>query len=176
MDYLSNRRQAVIANNEISEICEVISGVPQGSILGPLLFLILIDNIDKNITKSSASIFADDTKATKEIKSIEDAEDLQKDLEILYNWQDINNMQFNDTKFQLLQFGKDKNKHEYWYMTPDCANPIIPSENVRDLGVTVDYRLTYKDHINEVCNKVKKKTGWLLRTFHNRDADFMKFL
>ena len=59
-------------------------------------------------------------------------------------------------------------------MTPNCANPIIPSDNVEDLGVTIDYRLTYKDHINDVCNKVKKKTRWLLRTFHNRDAEFMK--
>ena len=128
------------------------------------------------IIKSILSSFADDTKINHGIKSYEDAEDMQNYLEILYTWQDINNMQFNDTKFQLLQFGKDKHKFDYWYMTPNCSNPIILSDNVKDLGVIIDSKLIYKDHINDVCNKVKKKTGCLLRTFHNRKADLMKFL
>lgn len=101
LDYLSNRRQAVISNNEISEICEVISTVPQGSILGPLFFFILIDNIDENITKLSASIFADDTKATSEIKTIEDAISLQNDLTVLYEWSEVNNMAFNGLKLSV---------------------------------------------------------------------------
>ena len=102
-----------MANGIMSRKSKIVSGVPQGTVLGPICFLIMINTIDDNRIKSILSSFADDTKINHGIKSLDDAEEMQKDLEILYNWQNSNNMQFNDTKFQLLQFGKDKLKHNY---------------------------------------------------------------
>ena len=84
------------------------------------------------------SLFADDIKMNIGIKNIEDAETLQSNLDILYQWQDVNNMQLNDTKFQLLQFDKEKVKYNYWYMTLNCNNPIYPIDQVEDLGVVID--------------------------------------
>ena len=74
--FLTERKQAVIVNGAISNLSEVSSEVPQGSVLGPLLFLVLIGDIDKDITSS----FADDTRVAKGISSVEDLETLQLDL------------------------------------------------------------------------------------------------
>ena len=101
---------------------------------------------------------------------------MQTGLEHLYRWQEENNMEFNSTKFQVLQFGSNKVSKEYNYFSPGWENPIIPSDSVKDLGVHIDNDFSYKTQVEEVCLKVKKKVGWILRTFRNRDPDFMKFI
>ena len=68
-----------------------------------MIFLILIGDIDKNITNSSVRSFADDTRLIRSIKNIEDTEALQEDLATVYNWASVNNMKFNDIKFELLK-------------------------------------------------------------------------
>jgi len=79
----------------------VISSVPQGTIRGPILFLILIGGINDN-TCSHISFFADDTRVCLAITNEEDIKTLQNDLLTIYKWQKINNMQFNENKFELL--------------------------------------------------------------------------
>ena len=154
LDYLSDRKQAVIANDEISDICKVISGVPQGSILGPLLFLILIDNIDDKVRKSSTSIFADDTKATAEINSIEEAITLQEDLEILYEWSEENNMVFNGLKFECIKYGTNELlKTQYDYIDPTNSNSIMDKPVIRDLGIQMDLSGQFETHIHSFFYK-----------------------
>ena len=91
----------------ISEDSPVISGVPQGSVLGPILFLILIDSIAGLDIGSSIGIFADDTRIVRQIWTELDASNLQTDLEALYEWADLNNMSFNGDKFECIKIGKN---------------------------------------------------------------------
>ena len=84
---------------------QVISGVPQGSVIGPLLFLILIADIDEEVATAIVRSFADDTRATNAIKSVTDVECLQKDLCNIYKWADDNNMSLNDKNFEAMRYG-----------------------------------------------------------------------
>jgi hypothetical protein len=100
--FLTQRYQSVSVNGVLSDPQEVISGVPQGSVLGPLIFLILISDIDADVIDSIVKSFADDTRATKGVWSVDDAAKLQEDLQRIYEWTEDNNMQLNDVKFELL--------------------------------------------------------------------------
>ena len=106
--YLSQRTQTVIANNHMSKEVQVLSGVPQGSVIGPILFLLLIDDISDIKMSSSLGIFADDTRVTKVINDLKDTESLQDDLNDLYDWAISNNMEFNGLKFQALNYGRNE--------------------------------------------------------------------
>ena len=98
--------------------------MPQGTVLGPVLFLILINDIDANI-ESTISLFADDTRIARKVNIEEDVESLQADLERLYNWQEVNNMAFNEKKFEILRYGKNSSiKQSTSYLTPKCEGII----------------------------------------------------
>ena len=101
--FLKDRQQTVVVNGIKSK--PLISGVPQGSVLGPLIFLILIGDIDENVIHCLVKSFADDTRAAKSIKNAEDVKILQQELQILYQWTIANNMKLNDAKFELLRYG-----------------------------------------------------------------------
>ena len=139
-----------VSHLHLSPICEPIT-------------ITLINSINDKDISAFLSSFADDTKLGLGIKSEDDAMKLQESLEAMYEWQYDNNMEFNSTKFQVLQFGKKDTKLNYNYMTPEAGGPIIPSNTVKDLGIYIDDDFTYKSHINEICKKVKKRIGWILR-------------
>ena len=100
-NFLSNRQQCVAVNGTTSSDAQVSSDVPQGSVLGPLLFLIHISDINYEIAESTVSCFADDTRILLGIKDEDDTQMLQNDLHKLYKWADTNNMKFNANKFEL---------------------------------------------------------------------------
>ena len=131
-DFLSDREQVILANRVKSESSKVRSGVPQGTVLGPILFLILINDIDKNINSSSfVSLYADDTRITRKIQNESDIESLQSDLETLYDWQKNNNMEFNSKKFEILRYGKDETlKQSSSYFTPNYEDIIEEKESL----------------------------------------------
>ena len=101
--YLSNRSQCVSINNSLSDCLPVLSGVPQGSILGPLLFLVHINDLPYVTSSSNIFIFADDTKCFKTIKTESDIQLLQNDLTSLTLLSDNNHLSFNISKFVLLR-------------------------------------------------------------------------
>ena len=103
-DFLRNRQQMVVIKGHKSDPVQVTSGVPQGSVLGPLLFLVLIYDITEGITTSILTSFADDTKVWKGISADFDTQQLQNDLVTIYSEAVANNMQFNDKKFQAIRF------------------------------------------------------------------------
>ena len=102
-DFLTNHKQTVLVDGRKSAP-HVKSGVPQGSVLGPLLFLILIGDIDQNIAFSFVSSFADDTRVPRHIEDFEDIHLLQADLDAVYNWAESNNLEFNSDTFELLRY------------------------------------------------------------------------
>ena len=103
-NFLSNRKQYILANGSKSGQSEVKSGVPQGTVLKPVLFLIFINDITDNID-SDVSLFADDTRILRTVKNHDDVELLQQDLDKFYTWQEENNMAFNGKKFEILRYG-----------------------------------------------------------------------
>ena len=106
---LLNRSQFVRIPGGFSTDSQVINGVPQGTVLGPLLFLILMSDINKGVSNTKIITFADDTRVYNNIKTVDDCNVLQSDLESVYNWADVNNMLFNASKFDYLSFACKNN-------------------------------------------------------------------
>ena len=174
--FLTNRKQAVLVNGATGTHFEVKSGVPQGSVLGPLLFLVLISDIDKGISSAFLSSFADDTRVAKGITTVEDVEALQTDLQAIFNWSEENNMKFNYSKFECLRYGKDGDiKENTCYRTPS-GDPIKAVENATDLGVIMSSNGTFRKHVMNAIYTANHLCGWVLRTFRTRQRIPMMIL
>ncbi len=174
--FLLNRNQRVIVNGFWSELSHVLSGVPQGSVIGPLLFLILIGDIDADLLHSFLSSFADDTRASKGVSSLRDTSLLQSDLDAIYSWATNNNMTFNSKKLELLRYGdNDALKAETSYRSPD-GSVISEKAHVKDLGVVMSSSGSFSEHINTVCQKARDMCSWILRTFKSRSPAVMMTL
>ena len=146
-NFLSNRQQCVAVNGTTSSEAQVRSSVLQGSVLGPLLFVIHISDMNYEIADSTVSCFADDTRIPLGIKDEEDTQMSQNDLHQLYKWADTNNMKFNANKFELLRFGKEQEmKSTTTYKSYDDSN-IDDKEQVRDLGIMMSNTATFTLHI-----------------------------
>ena len=152
------------------------SGVPQGTVIGPLLFLIYIADIGDNI-EAKIKVYVDDTKLKRAIKSESDIESLQNYLETMYSWADSNNMIFNESKFQVKRYGKNHDiKDDTLYFTDKMDNIIERFDKVKYLGVILNDEGNFKDHIEKALRKARKKLGWILRSFKSRNKWFMKHL
>ena len=166
-EFLSRQRQFVRVQSHESSMSDVISSVPQGTVLGPALFLILMLDINAGV-KSNIICFADDTRLLRAIKSDQDIAILQDDLVCVYNWAITNNMKFNDSKFQYINFNCSKESIPRKYLDPS-KNIINKTKQVQDLGITLSANCEFKAHINNVVKKCYKLSGWILRTFMSRD-------
>ena len=147
------RKQCVIIEGHKSEKVWTISGVPQGSVLGPLLFLIMMVYISKGINYAILSFFADDTKAWRRVVSVADETNIQSDLDHIYLWASQNNMEFNNKKFQAIRFHDFINPPEY--ISPDGS--LIKHESiVKDLGIHISQDLSFEYHIRLVAKKANR--------------------
>ena len=173
--FLTNRLlQAVKVNGETSQTEAVISGVPQGTVLGPVLFVIMINDIlPGNDFCSTLRSFADDTRILRPISNIHDNQLLQRDLESVYKWANKNNMEFNDDKFELIKYGQHEHLKNITYYTGPEKKEIKRVEHVKDLGVILSSDATFNDHIEKVVSTSKQLTGYILRTFKTRDETTM---
>ena len=171
-EFLTNRKFKVIANGIMSELEDVLSGVPQGTVLAAILFIIMISDIDENVKACIVRCFADDTKVSKKIKDDEDKSKMQEDLSSIYKWAEDNAMKFNDTKFEQLNYGTLNNDPIEPYKNP--SNEDIASSNiVKDLGVITNSHITFRGHIDSIVTASKITSGMILRTFLTRDAEVM---
>ena len=172
--FLTGRRQCVLVNGIRSEYSPVLSGVPQGSVLGPLLFLILIGDIDDSLLESILSSFADDTRLMNAIKNVLDASKFQTDLNTVYEWAPKNKMEFNDVKFELIRYwlSNDPLKELLSYTT-NTGTLINEKETIKDLGVMLSNSGKFDCHIDKVIDTVKRLTSWVLRSFESRCPQVM---
>ena len=171
--FLISRSQHVIVNGFRSNPHPVISGVPQGSVIGPLLFLILIGDIDSEVVSSFLSTFADDTRVSKGIADEADITRLQTDLNSIYQWTNDNNMKLNDSKLELLRYGLNEPLRERThYVAPD-GSFIEEKVTVKDLGVQMSNDGSFTAHVNKITQSARDMCSWILRTFKSRSPEVM---
>ena len=156
-----NATQQVVVDNATSDIARVTSGVPQGTVLGPTLFLLYINDIADNIS-SIIRLFADDCVLYRPINSEIDHLELQNDLKKLENWSKIWQMDFNVKKCAVMQFttqGTQKKKFNY-QMKGETLELV---DTHPYLGVELQHSLKYNDHIDNITNKASSVLGFLRR-------------
>ena len=167
--FISDRTQTVLVNGTRSDPADVKSGVPQGSVLGPLIFLILIGDIDQNIAHSFLSSFADDTRVGHAVDSHNDSANLQNDLEEIYLWTDANNMELNGGKFEHLHYSHDKSNQVTRTYQSNSGENIETKNAIKDLGVTISNDCSFDTHIKKMIESANKQASWILRTFASRE-------
>ena len=172
--FLSNRLQVVKVNGEESFPALVLSGIPQGSVLGPLLFVLYINDLPESV-KSQIFLFADDTKVFRPILSEKDSLELQNDINSLDEWTKKWLLMFNPDKCHVLTMGKIEDiKHTHRYTIGPSELEHVFSE--KDLGVTFDTDLTFEEHITSKINKANAIMGLIRRSFSFLDKTFFKKL
>ena len=171
-EFLSERKFRVVANGCMSDEGDVLSGVPQGTVLAAILFVIMISDIDEKIKECILRSFADDTRVSKKVICNEDKQLMQEDLNAIYKWAKDNKMQFNAGKFEQIIHGKTKNTSVEPYKSPS-GDPITIKNTVKDLGVFSTNDLMFKEHMEKIVNSSKIVMGMLLRTFSTREKEPM---
>ena len=162
-DYLKNRKQRTNVNGSYSSWRDIKKGVQQGSILGPLLFNIFINDIFYFIDKSKLAIFADDTTVySTEDNTLSLLSILKEDASTILNWFKINEMKSNDDKCHLIVGDTNKNCSSIGYIY--MGNELIESEEtVELLGVTIDNKLNFNEHVSTLIKKGNQKLCALAR-------------
>ena len=159
-NYLTNRYQRVSIKNCYSELLPVVLGVLQGSILGPLLFLVYINDMSSYIQHSQILKFADDTKCFNHISSISDQNILQEDIDALFTWSRDSDLNFNLKKFVRLSF---KSKFNTTYTMSDTCMPRMDSH--KDLGIILSEDLSWGKHYKSITARAYKVLGLIRRIF-----------
>ena len=149
-DYLSHWKQRTTIGSSYSDWYEIVRGIPQGSILGPLLFNVFINNdLFLFIEKTNICNFAGDNtiySCNNNLQTI--LKNLKHDMINVLKWFKVNSMKANPKKFQFMILGKSKRQT----IILNINNiKIRESQNIELLGLTIDNRLTFKDHINMLC-------------------------
>jgi hypothetical protein len=162
--YLKNRTQSVKLNGFSSQSKNISCGVPQGSILGPLLFLIYINDMNKAFDKCSVYHFADDTNL---LFSHKDPLVIQKtmnnELKYLFEWLCANRLSLNVAKTEFILFQPPGMTLEKRIILKLNRTKIHASFKIKYLGVILDHRLTWKHHLNELSKKLSRSVGMLYK-------------
>ena len=165
--FLKGRKQKVVLGDVESDWKDVLSGVPQGSVLGPLLFIIYINDMP-NLLNHICKLFADDSKLIGIIRNTQDSITLQSDIEKLVQWADDWSMQFNGEKCKVMYIGNTRRpKHPY---TMESANKLerhTLQETIveKDLGVYISNNLKWNIQVEHSVQKANAVLGALKRTF-----------
>ena len=158
-EYLQGRKQRVTINGVLSNECPVVSGVPQGSILGPLLFVLFINNMHDKVSQSTnIALYADGTKIWRYINSPIDHHILQNDINALYKWSVENKMKFHANKCKVLSINHSRknlvSELPFFFFLYHINNILLDyCENEKDLGIVISNRFSFNDHHKEILSK-----------------------
>ena len=130
----------------------MLSGVPQRTVLGPLLFLIMISDIDKDVSASKLVSFADANRLYSGVGDVADCDKLQLHLNAVYDWTSSNNMFFNSKKFSYVCFSSNASAYKSNLYIEHAMNVIGPSTHVCDLGVSMSSNCMFDFHISNLYN------------------------
>lgn len=166
-NFLTHRFQSVTINDHSSSLAQVTSGVPQGSVLGPILFLIYINDINTNIS-STIRLFADDCVIYKQIKNPQDFLSLQADLNQLTKWCRDWQMEVNVPKTNAITFTKTSASEPRHYFLNSM--PVQTVTMVKYLGVHITSDLTWNHHIDTITSKASKSLGFIRRNLHSANT------
>jgi len=158
--FLENRSQSVVLNGTTSDAIPVTPGVPQGSVLGPLLFLAYINDLPQNV-RSKVRLFADDTTIYLSLTPADQSVTLQNDLKTPENWELELDMEFNSSKCQVIHVTKRKHRFPTHYTLPGVQLESVSS--AKYLGVDISNDLSWDNHINRSTRKANQTLGFLSR-------------
>ena len=164
--FLNQPKQRVVIESEFSDWKPVTFGIPQGSVLGPVLFTIFINDMP-DVIRSFKKLFADDTKIFKAIESMNDIS-INKLFEWSLKWQ----LPFDIGKCKVIHYSKDNPENEYSMI----ALPLSTDTSEKDLGVTFDTSLKFRQHIGNMIAKANSRVGLVKRAFSKLNPNSFKSL
>ena len=173
-----DRLQRVVINGTTSEWKLVTSGIPQGSVLGPLLFVLFINDLSDNIIHH-IKLYADDSKIIAIIESDADAENLQADIDKAVEWSNTWCMPFNEKKCTVMHIGRPNNKSSHIYtMTKidGSRRQLEVSKVERDLGVLVSDDLKVRAQVVSASSTANRTLGRLKKAFRSRSFNLWRML
>jgi hypothetical protein len=172
--FLTDRKQRVVLGDCVSSGLMVLSGVPQGSVLGPLLFLIFINDLGDELT-NIVKLYADDTKLLARVSNSSDT--LQSDLNAIVTWCNTWQMSLNIGKCKIMHLGKNNPMRNYVLMSQDGTASVLEITTCeKDLGITITPDLKWTTHIANIASKANQILGMLKNTFSFFDVDMVRRL
>ena len=167
-NYLAKRTQAVVVNGSESSTIPVLSGVPQGSVFGPLLFLIYIDDLPTSIANicSKVNLFADDVLLYHVISEEADYEVLQNAISLIESWSISNFLAFNTSKCKCIVISRKptpKLPHNQLHL----GMPLQVVESYNYLGLLLSSSMSWSPHIESICSKARQILGLVYRRFYD---------
>jgi len=167
--FLTDRKQSVRISSSFSVSEDVTSGVPQGTLLGPTLFSIYINDIPSTLKNSQIAIYADDCKVFFDFDSSTEPVPLQDDLEQIVLWSDSMQLQLASHKCSVLHIGRKNPRYNY-----STGNTILAkTDSVKDLGVTITANLKPTDHCLQIVKRSSQRVACIHRFFTYRDPEFL---
>ena len=173
-EFLSNRKQRVSIDGKFSEFKAVVSGVPQGSVLGPLLFILFTADMGANLENKIVS-YADDTTLYAKINSPSErtavASSLTRDLNQIQSWCLCWGMKLNPSKTHSLIVSRSRTSHPPHPPLFLCGTALESSSSLKLLGVTIDEKLTFEKHLRSMAASIAQKTGLIRKCFRTLGND-----
>ena len=179
-DYLTSRSQRVLVEGSFSSWVDVSSGVPQGSLLGPMLFILFINDLPRTVSEgTSIALFADDAKCFRTVRCNNDYVMLQNDIDNLYDWSLNWGLSYNLDKCVIMRISRKRissvpSLSVSPYEVGGHTLTVVPSQ--KDLGVTITNKLTWNVHIESIVAKANRMLGFLRRNCANIGTDSKRIL
>ena len=169
-DFLSNRQQRVKVCSSFSKWYKVTSGIPQGSVLGPILFVIFINDLPERAKYSDVFLFADDLKIFRPIANVNDQHKLQEDVNSLNSWSKESCLFFHPDKCKSMRISTRPQPEVGYYLD---GKLVTKSQEEKDIGVIIDPALSFDAHISAKIKKANSVLGIIARSFEYKDKDIM---